>query len=238
MTENTKQKILGMRKSLKGPQRSDAMSNVKTTRFEYRRREKTALEILAQGEDGCSEHMPTIGNTLEQLFARFCSFECSDTRDKVYALIGLATNRPISADYQRPRAAVFWELNCLKTAGEQFQLIHFNPFKLTVRELRTLFICTAGTSQLRTNANEIHGWLRNANGAYETTYDEELMNWFHWSRSENTQLVEIVESEESEMMKLFRSGLNLDAEGQRSYMIVSFLKGMRTYHEQTDCGLI
>ena len=231
MTENAKQKILGMRESLKGTQHYNAMTNVKTTRFEYRRREKTAIEILAQGEDGFSAHMPTIPNTLEHLFARFFSFECSDTRDKVYALIGLATNRPILAEYRRPRAAVFWELKCLQMAGEKFQSIHFNPFKLTVRELRTLFICTAGTSQLRTNANEIHGWLRNANGAYETTYDEELMDWFHWSRSENTQLVEIVEREESEMMKLFRSGLNLDAEGQRSYMIVSFLKAMRTYHE-------
>jgi hypothetical protein len=182
MTENTKQKILGMRKSLKGTQRSDAMSNVKTTRFEYRRREKTALEILAQGEDGSSEHMPTIGNTLEQLFARFCSFECSDTRDKVYALIELATNRPILADHRRPRAAVFWELKCLQKAGETFQYLQFDSFKLTVPEMRMLFMCTAGTSELRTCADEINGWLERAQGAYERTYDEELMDWFRWPR--------------------------------------------------------
>lgn len=64
--------------------------------------------------------------------------QCSDRRDRVYALLGLLPEITIQADYTKPHVALFREVATSHVHSPRSRFGLLLPFNLTGREVETL----------------------------------------------------------------------------------------------------
>lgn len=127
------------------------------------------------------------GIRLSELVNKHWHTDCLYPRDTRYALLGLALAQPFQADYEKPPAALFWDVYCTFRSEERRvdsnQLIR--ALRLNTRDMKTLIFCLVVTRRVRQHDHSVPStWLMQAEQSVRNYYDEVLINWFQCPHGE------------------------------------------------------
>jgi hypothetical protein len=182
-----------------------------------------------------------IDGILQSLVLEFSETNCSDPRDRVFALLGLTLRQPFQADYAKPSGVVFWDVVCLNRSDLIFTPGAVAALRLTKWEMKTLVLCLVVTRQIYWKdgyTSRLREWFNRAEDSdVESSYDAELVDWYGCRGSNWDQLLAIFAQEEY-ITKLFLSRfLKAASAFCETQMELTFLRGAAEWSHKTDLKL-